>query len=574
MKKIAIFLTMTIFFTLFGLLGITSQAETISNTEVGVKYQTNVQSSGWGELVNNGQIAGTTGQALRLEAIKIILDNPQPNMKVKYQAHVQNIGWQNPVYDGDISGSVGQDLRVEAVKISLEGAPAGYHILYQAHVQGIGWQNWVQDGDVSGTTGQSLRVEALRIKIIVGTIQPQYQTHIQDIGWQPIVNSEQIAGTTGQSLRVEGIKIVFENPLPGTSIKYQTHIQNIGWQNWVRDGVLSGTTGQSLRIEALKIVLEGLPVGYSIHYQAHVQNIGWQNWVHDGEVSGTTGKGLRIEAIRVKIVNIQDEIYPIKGKTVVLDPGHGGFDSGASSSGVNEKDINLQVALKLKEKLESSGVNVVITRDNDYFVDLYDRPAIVIKNVLQREKVKCINSGDTSKGNEMDRLLELTQQVLDNKYNSSATRENVGIYKANLVNNNYIASDDLKEVFAIEKTYEDTIFISIHANATSSSSPSGSQIYYKDNGDGKYYDQYDVDSRLKLSTCLFSELTKSLELGTTSAGVYEDNFAVLRESNTASALIELGFMTNSSDLAVLINPDKQNIAAQGIYNGILSYFKK
>lgn len=51
--------------------------------------------------------------------------------------------------------------------------------------------------------------------------------------------------------------------------------------------------------------------------------------------------------------------------TIVIDPGHGGMDSGASNLGVHEKDINLDIAMKLSEMLKVSGYKVVMTRDED-----------------------------------------------------------------------------------------------------------------------------------------------------------------------------------------------------------------
>ena len=53
-------------------------------------------------------------------------------------------------------------------------------------------------------------------------------------------------------------------------------------------------------------------------------------------------------------------------KIILIDPGHGGFDGGAKSkNGIIEKDINLQISLKLKEVLESKGYKVYLTREND-----------------------------------------------------------------------------------------------------------------------------------------------------------------------------------------------------------------
>lgn len=58
--------------------------------------------------------------------------------------------------------------------------------------------------------------------------------------------------------------------------------------------------------------------------------------------------------------------------TVIIDAGHGGEDGGASSkSGLIEKNINLELAFILKEKLEAEGISVVLTRDTDTL--LYDR---------------------------------------------------------------------------------------------------------------------------------------------------------------------------------------------------------
>ena len=60
--------------------------------------------------------------------------------------------------------------------------------------------------------------------------------------------------------------------------------------------------------------------------------------------------------------------------TVIIDAGHGGEDGGTSSkSGLIEKNINLELALLLKEKLEAQGVSVVLTREDDRL--LYDRNA-------------------------------------------------------------------------------------------------------------------------------------------------------------------------------------------------------
>ncbi|MCM3715465.1 N-acetylmuramoyl-L-alanine amidase [Alkalihalobacillus oceani] len=66
----------------------------------------------------------------------------------------------------------------------------------------------------------------------------------------------------------------------------------------------------------------------------------------------------------------------VSGKVIVVDPGHGGRDPGAGAHGVREKDVVLNVGLKLKRKLEAAGATVVMTRSSDTFIELSQRVAI------------------------------------------------------------------------------------------------------------------------------------------------------------------------------------------------------
>ncbi|MDN5352876.1 MAG: hypothetical protein PWQ12_1797 [Clostridiales bacterium] len=71
-----------------------------------------------------------------------------------------------------------------------------------------------------------------------------------------------------------------------------------------------------------------------------------------------------------------DGSLPLQGMTVLLDPGHGGNDTGAIGllgTLYPEKKVNLALALKLKSRLEAYGANVLMTRSEDVFVSLADR---------------------------------------------------------------------------------------------------------------------------------------------------------------------------------------------------------
>lgn len=66
-------------------------------------------------------------------------------------------------------------------------------------------------------------------------------------------------------------------------------------------------------------------------------------------------------------------------KTIVIDPGHGGKDSGALGKKAQEKDIVLAVAKLLKKELEKEGFNVKLTRDKDVFIELGQRANLANK---------------------------------------------------------------------------------------------------------------------------------------------------------------------------------------------------
>ena len=83
---------------------------------------------------------------------------------------------------------------------------------------------------------------------------------------------------------------------------------------------------------------------------------------------------------------------PLVGKTIYLDAGHGGKDPGAYYKDIYEEDINLGIVLKLRDKLESLGAIVYLTRDSDY--DLSNPNASLRKRSDLSNRAKMINSSD------------------------------------------------------------------------------------------------------------------------------------------------------------------------------------
>ena len=207
-----------------------------------VYYRVHAQDYGWLDWAKNGESAGTEGYSKRLEGIQIVLvkkgesapgstSRPFICKMIKYQTHVQNIGWQGEKADGEMSGTTGQSLRLEAIKIQLSSSIDG-GIVYKTHVQDYGWQNFVTNGQASGTSGQAKRLEAIQMQL-TGNAMNQYdlyyRVHAQNFGWLGWAKNGESAGTAGYSYRLEGIQIVLVpkgGNVPGSTSK---HYYNKGY---------------------------------------------------------------------------------------------------------------------------------------------------------------------------------------------------------------------------------------------------------------------------------------------------------------------------------------------------------
>lgn len=84
-----------------------------------------------------------------------------------------------------------------------------------------------------------------------------------------------------------------------------------------------------------------------------------------------------------------ENTFPLFGKTIVLDAGHGSFDPGSISGDDYEKEYNLDFTKTLKEKFENLGATVMTTREGDY--DLSDPNAGSRKRSDFNNRIKLIN---------------------------------------------------------------------------------------------------------------------------------------------------------------------------------------
>lgn len=307
-----------------------------NETVTGLSYRVHVQTYGWQDMKHDGETAGTTGQAKRLEALELSLQDAPYDGGIEYRTHVQTYGWQDWVSDGAVSGTSGQSKRLEAIQIRLTGEMANhYDVYYRVHAQTYGWLGWAKNGERAGTASYSKRLEGIEIVLVEKGAQGpdtsgqayyaplvQYQTHVQTYGWQAVRADGATSGTVGQAKRLEAIEInLFDSEALGYEggIEYRTHVQTYGWQDWVSNGALSGTEGEAKRLEAVEIRLTGeLADHYDVYYRVHSQTLGWLGWAKDGEPSGTEGFAKRLEGIEICLVDKNSNNAPdVSGQAYV-----------------------------------------------------------------------------------------------------------------------------------------------------------------------------------------------------------------------------------------------------------------
>ena len=215
-----------------------------------------------------------------------------------------------------------------------------------------------------------------------------------------------------------------------------------------------------------------------------------------------------------------------KKYTIVVDPGHGGHDSGARGNGYNEKDIALQVATRLANNLRRD-YNVIMTRDSDFFVPLDTRAKIGNDANADFFISIHLNSGSSSSANGTEVFY--------------FSKKDEGSYAAR------VAQIENR----VDSSYGDTPFSDLVLK----------DIFYRTN----------QKKSQAIATTVLDNLINAI--GLRRRGVFGANFAVLRGSNSPSILVELGFMNNYGDLSQYLTPEGQERAAQAIADGIRQYFR-
>jgi N-acetylmuramoyl-L-alanine amidase len=234
-------------------------------------------------------------------------------------------------------------------------------------------------------------------------------------------------------------------------------------------------------------------------------------------------------------------------KTIVIDAGHGGEDGSTHGSMSKEKDVALQVALKLGKEIEARlpDIKVVYTRKTDVFVKLYDRIGIANREKadlfisIHCNSMPLINykgrriPDPTTRGTEtfvagFNRLGEQDVEI----------RENASILLEKDYKSNYGGFDP--------NDPESYIIFSLMKNAFR-------------------------DQSIKLASLVQDEYVKE---GRVDRGVKEKGLAVLQRAGMPAILTEIGFISNPEEERYINSDEGQQKIVDNLVNAIINYKKQ
>ncbi|WP_374951438.1 N-acetylmuramoyl-L-alanine amidase [Mucilaginibacter sp.] len=232
----------------------------------------------------------------------------------------------------------------------------------------------------------------------------------------------------------------------------------------------------------------------------------------------------------------EESVSSFRFKTIVIDPGHGGKDPGAHGSYSNEKSVALSIGKKLKEAINDqlSGVNVIMTRGSDKFIELHRRADIANENKANLFISIHCNSTPERVGSRRGTLL-LVYGFHRKQEQLEALRENASIF--------------------IEKDY---------------------QKKYNGYGDDAAVNAIVLaafQQRYRKQSVLFGDLlnTEFKNAERRTIGVKEQGVLVLQQSGMPGLLIETGFINNPEDERYLNSDEGQNVIVRSIMKAIAKY---
>ncbi|MGI9400115.1 MAG: N-acetylmuramoyl-L-alanine amidase [Rhizobiaceae bacterium] len=233
-----------------------------------------------------------------------------------------------------------------------------------------------------------------------------------------------------------------------------------------------------------------------------------------------------------------DRMRPAEKKeghfVIVLDPGHGGIDGGAiGAKGTREKDLTLQIANKLAEKISAKGpFDVKLTRNSDVFLSLRERV-----NFARRNKA--------------DLVISIHADSLKQKWVRGASIYTLSNKASDALAQQLAESENMADIAAgLDNPVEEEVVSGILADLTARETKVFS---------------------LAFSSTLTGNLSSGIKMiknPQRSAG-----FMVLKAPEVPGVLLELGYLSNAEDEKLLTDPEWQDNIARLIANSVFSFFE-
>jgi len=221
---------------------------------------------------------------------------------------------------------------------------------------------------------------------------------------------------------------------------------------------------------------------------------------------------------------------------LVIDAGHGGKDPGAQRFQIDEKDINLSVARKLGDLIESNhnDIRVIYTRKSDRFIELDERANIA--NRAKADLFISIHTNAVERGSYVTGTETFTLGLARTDENLQvAMRENSAI----LLEDNYL------------QKYEGF-------------DPNSSESYI--------IFEFMQNKHMEQSVDLASKIQKSFtSVNRVDRGVRQAGLLVLRKTSMPSVLVELGFISNKEEARFMNSDNGQDKLAQSLYSAFVKY---
>ena len=221
-------------------------------------------------------------------------------------------------------------------------------------------------------------------------------------------------------------------------------------------------------------------------------------------------------------------VFPVEVQRIVLDPGHGGGDEGTKTGGLAEKEITLDVARRLAERLNSAGYETALTRDSD-------------QRVLLKDRSRAAN----------ERQADLFVSIHVNSFQDGRANRGIETYYLGPADDPYLVR--LASAENVESGY--------------------SMADVKRLLESVYSDFRQEQSRA-LATAVQRRLVRSVrEVApeVVDRGIKSAPFLVLVSTEMPAILAEISCLSNQEEAKLLAQPEYRDRLAQALFEGIQSY---